>query len=271
MNFDYASLERRIAALEANCPPSLRFGRVTSVDGGKVRVQLGDGQNVVSHEISTLQNRVLKDQDIKMPDLGEPVACLFSGQGAEEGVILGAYYNGGNEQHPGKPAEYDYHKYADGTEMWYDRSSHKLIANVKGDVEITSEGHINIKAKSDIDAETEANAIVKVKGNMSANVEGRVDITSQGQINVSSSQNVVIKSSVNVTLKAPTISLAGILTITDMEGGVGHGTLYGTYTVKSGSFHVPDNDVTAGQVSVRGHTHMGVWSGPDISGTPVGG
>lgn len=88
--FDFASLERRVSALEARQPASLRFGRVTEIDGGKCRVQLRDGQDVVTRKISTVQRRVLKDQDICMPDIGEPVACLVSGQGEEEGVVLGA-------------------------------------------------------------------------------------------------------------------------------------------------------------------------------------
>jgi hypothetical protein len=93
--FDFASLERRVAALEARAPASLRCGKVTGVEGGAARVQLDDGQGVVTMPLPTLQRRVLKDQEIKMPDIGEPVAALFSGQaqGQETGVVLGAVYS----------------------------------------------------------------------------------------------------------------------------------------------------------------------------------
>jgi hypothetical protein len=64
--FDYASLERRVAALEARSPASLRFGKVTGVEGGFARVQMEDGNNVVSMPLPTLQRRVLKDQEIKI-------------------------------------------------------------------------------------------------------------------------------------------------------------------------------------------------------------
>lgn len=228
--FDFAALERRVAALEASAPASLRFGRVTGVEGGKCRVRLADGQGVVSHPISTLQKRVLKDQDIKMPDLGEPVACLFSGQGCEEGVVLGAYYNG-REQDPGQPPAQDYTRYVDGTEIWYDRTAHKLVAKVQGDVELETEGTITATAK--------------------------------GAVTVTSAEGI--------TLKAPAITLAGLLTVTDEDGSSGRGTLFGTYEVREGSLHVPDADVTAGAVSLRGHTHTGVENGPDTSGAPVGG
>ena len=93
MKFDYAALERRIAALEANRGASLRFGKVVGVTGGAARVQLADGQDMVSAPLPTLQRRVLKDQEIKLPDDGEPVACLFAGQGMEAGVVLGAVYS----------------------------------------------------------------------------------------------------------------------------------------------------------------------------------
>lgn len=129
MSFDFAALERRVAALEAASPASLRFGRVTGVEGGKCRVQLRDGQSVVSHKLSTIQPRVLKDQDIKMPDIDEPVACLFSGQGHEEGVVLGAYYNE-REQDPKQPPTHDYKRYADGTVTYYDRVAHEFILDV---------------------------------------------------------------------------------------------------------------------------------------------
>ncbi len=128
--FQFAQLERRVAALEAASAASLRFGRVTEIcrdekKRGKVRVQLRDGQSVVSHTISTLQKRVLKDQDIELPDIGEPVACLFSGQGCEEGVILGAYYSE-REKAPDQPPTHVYRKFKDGAEMFFDREEHNF-------------------------------------------------------------------------------------------------------------------------------------------------
>lgn len=153
MSFNFAALERRVAALEAASPASLRFGRVTEIcsgeKGGKVRVQLRDGQSMVSHTISTLQKRVLKDQDIEMPDIGEPVACLFSGQGHEEGVVLGAYYNK-RERDPGQPPAHDYKRYVDGTQMHYDREAHEFILDVNSGGRIllrVGSSHIEITAR----------------------------------------------------------------------------------------------------------------------------
>lgn len=228
--FDFAALERRVSALEARQAASLRFGRVTGVDGGKCRVQLRDGQGVVSQPMSTVQRRVLKDQDICMPDIGEPVACLVSGQGCEEGVVLGAYYNA-REQAPGQPASHDYRRYEDGTEIFYDRARHKLIARVRGDIEVETDGHARIQARKEIQAESET----------------------------------------EIVLRAPVITLAGLLYMTDRDGNPGRGELLGDFSIRRGGLSVPDADVTAGAVSVRGHVHKGVEAGPDTSDRPVGG
>lgn len=211
---DFAALERRISALESSQTASLRFGRVTAIRGGKVRVQFRDGQGMNSFELSTIQKRVLKDQDIEMPDIGEPVACLFSGQGCEQGVMLGAYYNE-REQDPKQNSHMDYKKYEDGTEIWYDRKAHKLVARVRGDAEIECEKKITARAKEEILAESER----------------------------------------KIRLKAPEIELAGFLTMTDVNGNPGRGILRGDFTVRDGGITVPDRDVSAGSVSLRQHQH----------------
>lgn len=229
MSFDFAALERRIAALESAQTASLRFGRVTGVSGGKVRVEFADGQSMNSYDLSTVQSRVLKDQDIKMPDIGEPVVCLFSGQGCEQGVCLGAYYNG-QEGDPDQGAHMAYHKYEDGTEIWYDRVKHMLVAKVKGDAAIDCEKTITARARQEVLAESET----------------------------------------RIKLKAPEIELAGFLTMTDVDGKPGRGILHGDFTVRDGSIAVPDRDVTAGSVSLRGHQHENS-GGSGVGGKPVGG
>ncbi len=229
MTFDFAALERRVAALESAQTASLRFGRVTSIAGGKARVQFGDGQGMNSYELSTIQRRVLKDQDIKMPDVNEPVACLFAGNGCEQGLVLGAYYNGENSD-PGQAQSIDYHRYEDGTELWYDRDGHKLVAKVKGDVIVTAEKTISASAREDVNVESET----KIK------------------------------------LKAPDIEIAGFLHMTDVNGNPGKGTLSGDLTVINGGIDVPDRDVSAGSVSLRGHQHENS-GGSGIGGKPQGG
>ncbi len=228
--FDFAALERRVAALEANRGASLRFGTVVGVEGGSARVQLEDGKKMVSAPLPTLQRRVLQDQEIKLPDDGEPVAVLFSGQGLEAGVVLGACYSP-TAPDPRQQRQLEYSRFSDGTVVFYDREAHKLVAHVEGDAEIETKGTITAKAQKDIRVE----------------------------------------SATNITLRAPTITLAGLLTVTDKDGQAGSGELLGHYRILEGGLDVPDADVTAGAVSVRGHIHKGVEAGPSTTGTPVGG
>ncbi len=228
--FDYASLERRIAALENAHAASLRFGKVVGVEGGSARVQLDDGQGVVTAPLPTLQRRVLKDQEIKLPDLGEPVAALFSGQGRETGVILGAYYSPAVPD-PGQAQPMEFSRFSDGTTIFYDREAHKLYAKVEGDAEIETKGGITALAGKD----------------------------------------ALLESATNITLRAPTITLAGLLRVTDKDGQAGSGELLGDYRILQGGLDVPDDDVKAGTVSVRRHIHKGVESGPSTTDKPVGG
>lgn len=260
--FDYASLERRITALENNRGASLRFGTVTESDQstGAARVQLEDGDGMVSYPLRVLQRRSLKDKAQCMPDLGEPVAVLFAGQGMEQGAILGACYSKQTPP-PGVPGEQDYMVYEDGTELWYDRKKHKLIAKVKGDIE------------------------AEVEGNITAKVKGNAELKTQGHIRATAEQEILAESAVNITLRAPTITLAGLLRVTDKDGKPGSGELFGSYIVREGSFTVaddnlhvsngsvlvPEQDVRAGTVSLRGHDHTNVMPGAGVSGPPVGG
>ncbi len=158
--FDFAGLERRVRALEANRGASLRFGKVVGVSGGAAKVQLADGQGIVSAPLPTLQRRVLKDQEIKLPDDGEPVACLFAGQGLEAGVVLGAVYSQANPD-PEQERQVEFSRFSDGTVIFYDREAHKLYADVKGDVDLKTTGTATVKAEKEILAESLINITLR--------------------------------------------------------------------------------------------------------------
>lgn len=160
--FDFAALERRIAALEANRGASLRFGTVTGVDAadGSARVQLEDGDGMVSAPLRVLQRRSLKDKAQCLPDIGEPVACLFSGQGLESGVLLGAHYSTQTPA-PGQPAAHDYTVYEDGTELWYDRKAHSLDAKIRGAATMETRGGARVHMQGDADAASEGTLTLK--------------------------------------------------------------------------------------------------------------
>ena len=102
-------------------------------------------------------------------------------------------------------------------------------------------------------------------------MEGDAEIETKGTITAKAQKDIRVESATNITLRAPTITLAGLLSVTDKDGQAGSGELLGHYRILEGGLDVPDADVTAGAVSVRGHIHKGVEAGPSTTGTPVGG
>lgn len=144
--FNIANLERRIAALEANRGASLRFGTVTEVDAASnaARVVLSDGGHMVTMPLRVLSRRSTRDQEQCLPDIGDPAAVLFAGQGLEQGVVLGTFHSKALPA-PQKIPDIDYHVYEDGTEISYDRTSHTLTVNVMGDIKINATGDISVQ------------------------------------------------------------------------------------------------------------------------------
>ena len=144
---DLARLERRVQALENNRGASLRFGKVTGVDEktGAARVKLPDGEGLVTMPLRVIQRRALRDKAQELPDLGEDVAFLSSGQGFEQGCVLGSFFSEGNPA-PGKPPHIWYRIFDDGTEIEYDRETHKM--KIKGPCEIEVEAEKNITIHS---------------------------------------------------------------------------------------------------------------------------
>lgn len=175
MAMNLAQMQRRIETLEAASSAVLRFGTVVGVDetSGSARVQLGDADNMVSYSLRVRQSRTLKDQHQEMPDLGEHVACLFSGQGLEQGLVLGAVYSDADAC-PGLPPHVWYRKFADGTEVMYDREEHKLSGTVKGEVDLTVEQDTRLKVlqKLTLDADDD----VLIKSGKTVMIEGAVSI-----------------------------------------------------------------------------------------------
>lgn len=65
----------------------LRFGTVSDIQKDAVRVIIPGKGNTVSAYIPLLANMAL------LPKVGQPVACIFEGEGLEKGICLGLYYN----------------------------------------------------------------------------------------------------------------------------------------------------------------------------------
>ena len=234
MAADFATLERRLKALENNRGAILRWGTVTEVDAanGSARVKIGDADGLVSAPLRVLQQRTLKDKHQELPDIGEQVCCLFAGQGFEQGIVLGAVYSG-KDASPGRPPHVWYRKFEDGTELEYDREKHALVADVKGSANLEADGPVIVHAKKE----------------------------------------AALVSETSVLLKAPAIHLAGQMTMTGAGGQAGRGDMYGTYRIFEGNVMAKGDvlargdvmslgDIAAQGVSLTNHVH-------DATGKPV--
>lgn len=145
-----ADLDRRITRLETNRGCSLRFGDVVAVNeqDGTARVVLPDGNGMVSLPLRVITARTHRDKFICLPDIGEQVACLFSGQGLEQGVILGSCYSS-RDTTPNRPAAEVFALFADGTNLSYDRDRHCLVVDCVGDVRFKGY-NVRIEADNDL-------------------------------------------------------------------------------------------------------------------------
>ena len=117
---------------------SLRFGHVTEYDSARhmARVNFPD-LGLVSYWLPVLVSSSLKNHDETHLDIGEHVACMMSGQGAEMGVILGAFYDDKN-----KPVVHDADiravTFDDGVKVLYDRKKHQLTIDSPETVNVTA-------------------------------------------------------------------------------------------------------------------------------------
>ncbi len=127
----------------------MRIGKVTEFNAKKMqaRVKFTD-MGIISHWLPLLVSNSINTKDTHYLDEGEHVACLMQGTGAETGYVLGAIYDDKNyPEIPGQDPDIRRVKYDDGTEILYDRKEHKLMIDVKGDVEITASGHMKFSAE----------------------------------------------------------------------------------------------------------------------------
>ena len=147
--FNLADLEARVTRLESRNYVSMRYGRVTGTKDGGVQIQLNDADELNMNSYQTLQRRVLRDQEIKLSDIGDTALVLESGQGEEQGAYLGAPYSQAVPG-PGQEQQSAYSKYEDGTELWYDRKAHALTAKVNGDVSVEAKGTVSVSSERGI-------------------------------------------------------------------------------------------------------------------------
>lgn len=226
MGDDFATLERRIKALENNRGAILRWCSVVEVDekAGTARVKIPDANGIVSMPLRVLQQRTLKDQHQEMPDLHEHVACLFAGQGFEQGIVLGAVYSS-QDGSPGKPPHVWYRKFEDETELEYDRETHRLTGTVKGWVDM------------------------KVERDVTLMVEQKVILDAKDDVLIKSGKTITLEGAVSIVLRTPSLIIQGI-------SGACNAIMTAAFNLIGKLTHQGDYDQT-GSHSLSGDVHAG--------------
>lgn len=210
----------------------LRFGIICEIDGSKglARVHFDD-DGIVSYWLPVVYPKTSQDSFSWIPDVNEHVACLMD-ERLENGVILGSIYSKAKQPDGGDANKFRI-KFKDGTVIEYDRSIHKLTADVKGAVEV--------KATENVNVETSASATLKA-----------VSVT-------------IDAPSVTVT---GILSAGQIAASAGSSGGDGSVTIEGTVSIQ-GDIVVTGGNVTADGIGLKTHKHTGVTTGGGTSATPI--
>ena len=117
--------EQRFLELESIVKNMVKVGIVESFNqnNATARVVFEDA-NLKSYDLPIMVKQTKDNKDYWVPDIDEPVICIFLPTGIESGFILGAYYN-----QKDKPPVIDQNKrtvkFKDGTIIEYDRKQHK--------------------------------------------------------------------------------------------------------------------------------------------------
>lgn len=172
----------------------LRFGKISSIDSEKcyARVKFTD-DGIVSDWLQIIVLGAISNQFFHIFDINEQVACIMD-DNSEEGVIIGAVFNDKKSPSNGDKDLVSV-KFSDNSLIEYNRASHEYTINVKGKINITSEGETNIVADSvtvqatnmDITAAVSVTGDLTVSGVITANGEitsGSIGLTTHKHIGV---------------------------------------------------------------------------------------
>lgn len=121
---------------------NLLFGYVTNIDkNGRAAVKLPELDEWVTDFLPVMKTKSKNEKENNMLDMDEEVAVLFDDE-KQHGVILGAI---NTDSSPLLISDRNkaYKTFADGTHLEYDKSSHVLSANVKGEMQLISKKTIH--------------------------------------------------------------------------------------------------------------------------------
>jgi len=220
----------------------IRVGKVTSLlpDGERAGVVFSDRDNTESYDLQVMVKNTKQNKDYWMPDVDEDVLCLFLPIGIEQGFILGSFYTRANAPEA-RTENVRRVKFSDGTLIEYDRQNHRLLADVKGDIELLATGNLT--------ANIEGSASITVGGELTADVAGNSTITTPL---LTVNGDMVVDGDVQVTGSTQTV---GLISTGGLQSSGGSGASV------EGDLSITDGDVTADGTSLKQHTHTDSMNG----------
>lgn len=144
----------------------IRVGRVSSVDEKNVtaRVVFEDRDSMVSDDLNILMPFTMKDKMYFIPAINEQVLCIMIPNGTSKGYIAGSIYNASDK--PSVQNKDKFHiKFEDDTTIEYDKNTHTLKIDCKGNINLFTSGKCNIKSELYVDGD------INAKGAITANVQ----------------------------------------------------------------------------------------------------
>ena len=174
----------------------IRIGKVSSVDIEKatVKVVFYDMDDMVTTDLPILFPHTLKNKAYTMPDIGENVLCVFIEQGWGDGFCIGCFYTE-EVLPPIMDQDKSHFLFSDGTYLEYDRKTHQLIAEIKGDALIKAE-NIEVEAETIQSTSTNLNATAK-----QATINATTVHLNCTNLTVQSEKDILIQSATKVILK----------------------------------------------------------------------
>lgn len=123
----------------------VRVGRISSINDSKgtVRVKFDDKDDMVSGELPMF------DFEYRLPQIEQPVLCIFLPNGISQGFCFGGFYSENNLP-PVSDRNIYFKDFGDGTSIQYNKTSKELVINVMGDLKVKVKGNILIEADGSI-------------------------------------------------------------------------------------------------------------------------
>lgn len=217
----------------------IRVGEVTDVDPSKakVRVTFDDEDSLTSFWLPVLQRNTMANRDYWLPDNGEDVVCIFFGEGAEDGFILGSFY-AGDVTPPENSQDKRTVVFDDETKVSYDRGTHELDVVIGSTTIHADRSQINIAAPDGISSQAKA-------------------------VTLNADQSVGVSAGTSISLAAPTISLT--IGATTMVFNGSSAELKSASLSFEGSVSIQGNLSVSGNISSSGNIAAdGTVSGSNI-------